>query len=198
MQHNGNKQHKSEEHTDCAARVEHQGEQSQGEPGGRIRFRDQEQRPVGPLQISNEQIDQKIAPRVRKLALLNVLDPGAIDPMGTSCSALQATVQAWQPIHFRWSMTNAYFVMVGPLLGDMQVYETSPSYFSISKEDAFYLAHLLLTPDASHTISSTRLLQDREEAEVQGAAAPWRSARCPRFSSFPCRRRRQKRTLHQP
>src|SRR5579875_28850 len=31
--------------------------------------------------------------------------------MGTSCSALQATVQAWQPIHFRWSMTNAYFMI---------------------------------------------------------------------------------------
>ena len=25
-------------------------------------------------------------------------------PSGTSCSALQATVQAWQPMHVSWSM----------------------------------------------------------------------------------------------
>ena len=27
-------------------------------------------------------------------------------PTGTSCSVLQATVQAWQPMHVRWSMAN--------------------------------------------------------------------------------------------
>ena len=27
----------------------------------------------------------------------------------TSCSVLQATVQAWQPMHVRWSMTKPYF-----------------------------------------------------------------------------------------
>src|SRR6266550_8180202 len=30
-------------------------------------------------------------------------------PSGTSFSDLQATVQAWQPMHFRWSMTNPYW-----------------------------------------------------------------------------------------
>ena len=30
-----------------------------------------------------------------------------LTPIGVSCSALQATVQAWQPIHFRLSMMNA-------------------------------------------------------------------------------------------
>jgi hypothetical protein len=27
-------------------------------------------------------------------------------PSGTWFSSLQATVQAWQPMHLRWSMTN--------------------------------------------------------------------------------------------
>src|SRR5258705_8712390 len=31
-------------------------------------------------------------------------------PSGTSFSDLQATVQAWQPMHFRWSMTKPYFI----------------------------------------------------------------------------------------
>src|SRR6266540_5823555 len=30
-------------------------------------------------------------------------------PSGTSFSILQATVQAWQPMHFRWSRTKPYF-----------------------------------------------------------------------------------------
>ncbi len=29
-----------------------------------------------------------------------------LTPSGTSCSVLQATVQAWQPMHEVWSMTN--------------------------------------------------------------------------------------------
>src|SRR5262245_25595652 len=32
-------------------------------------------------------------------------------PIGTSCSLLQATVQAWQPIHLRLSMTKPNFGM---------------------------------------------------------------------------------------
>src|SRR6516225_8222020 len=36
-------------------------------------------------------------------------------PIGTSCSALHATVQAWQPMHLRWSITKAYFVMLASL-----------------------------------------------------------------------------------
>ena len=31
-------------------------------------------------------------------------------PNGTSFSALQASVQAWQPMHFRWSMTKPNLV----------------------------------------------------------------------------------------
>src|SRR6185503_5513325 len=30
-------------------------------------------------------------------------------PSGTSFSDLQATVQAWQPMHLRWSMTKPYW-----------------------------------------------------------------------------------------
>src|SRR5438067_825519 len=30
-------------------------------------------------------------------------------PSGTSFSILQATVQAWQPMHLRWSITKPYF-----------------------------------------------------------------------------------------
>src|SRR6185503_11261258 len=33
-------------------------------------------------------------------------------PSGTSFSDLQATVQAWQPIHFRWSMTKPYLMFL--------------------------------------------------------------------------------------
>src|SRR5581483_3802415 len=35
-------------------------------------------------------------------------------PSGTSFSDLQATVQAWQPMHLRWSMTNPYLVNSNP------------------------------------------------------------------------------------
>src|SRR5438552_8915774 len=31
-------------------------------------------------------------------------------PRGTSFSDLHATVHAWQPMHFRWSMTKPYFI----------------------------------------------------------------------------------------
>jgi len=34
-------------------------------------------------------------------------------PTGTSCSDLQAVVQAWQPMHFRLSMINPYFILAG-------------------------------------------------------------------------------------
>src|SRR5688572_9057686 len=31
-------------------------------------------------------------------------------PTGTSCSVLQATVQAWHPMHVRWSIANPYCI----------------------------------------------------------------------------------------
>src|SRR5690625_1447974 len=31
-------------------------------------------------------------------------------PTGTSCSVLHATVQAWQPMHVRWSIANPYLI----------------------------------------------------------------------------------------
>jgi hypothetical protein len=33
-----------------------------------------------------------------------------LTPTGTSCSALHATVQAWQPMHFRLSIMNPKFI----------------------------------------------------------------------------------------
>jgi hypothetical protein len=38
---------------------------------------------------------------------------------GASFSILQATVQAWQPTHVRWSMTKPYFATLPPLAGPM-------------------------------------------------------------------------------
>src|SRR5690349_6446998 len=35
-------------------------------------------------------------------------------PTGTSCSVLQATVQAWQPMHVRWSIAKPYLIAVLP------------------------------------------------------------------------------------
>src|SRR3954451_23276763 len=34
-----------------------------------------------------------------------------LTPSGTSCSALHATVHAWQPMHVSWSIRNPYRVM---------------------------------------------------------------------------------------
>jgi hypothetical protein len=38
-----------------------------------------------------------------------------LTPMGTLCSLLQATVQAWQPMQARLSMANPNLGMLGPV-----------------------------------------------------------------------------------
>ncbi len=55
--------------------------------------------------------DLKYAPGVGEFALLHVLDPGTIHAQRAPGSrVLQATVQAWQPMHLRLSMMNPYLI----------------------------------------------------------------------------------------
>ena len=54
---------------------------------------------------------QRITPNERRVsgndAAVDVLHPGAeLTRRGTSFSVLQATVQAWQPMHVRWSIAK--------------------------------------------------------------------------------------------
>src|SRR6185436_1030375 len=60
-------------------------------------------------------------------------------PSGTSFSDLQATVQAWQPMHARWSITNPYLMRWLSLIPDRSRMTRIPQLIRAGRRNSLFL-----------------------------------------------------------
>jgi len=77
-------------------------------------------------------IDEKITPRVGELALLNILDPGAVDADGNVVFGFAGNGAGVAADTFSLVDDKGVFSHGGFPLGDQQALETLLSYFSIA------------------------------------------------------------------